>query len=212
VSTRSIEIEAQLIERAVERRNALIAQAKKRAESIMRSAEEEVESIKAESEKQVLSMVGSELRAVSDRIVGRAQLEGRKLLMESRQELLSMVFEEAEKRLREIAEEKGADYGVILWKIIVEAATAMGGDEFIVAANERDLAYLEKNLGKINNQVKKALGGGAVTLDKDPIDVMGGVVVRNSDGTKTYYNTLEGRLASVRARIEAEVAKVLGVI
>ncbi len=212
MSVKSIELETQLIERAVEKRNELIARAKEKANRIINSAEEEVERIKAESEKQVLSLVGSELRAVNDRIVGRAHLEGRKMLMRSRQELLSMVFDEAEKRLKEIAEGEGTEYGEILMKLVVEAAEAIGGDEFIVSANDRDLAYLGKNLGKINTQLKKALGGGTVTMDESPIDVMGGVVVRNKEGTKTYHNTLEGRLEGLKGRVEAEIAKVLGVI
>ena len=212
MSTRSVEIEAQFIERAVEKRNALIAQAERKAGNIVKSAEEDVKRIKAESEKQVLSLVGSELRAVSDRIVGRAQLEGRKMLMESRQELLSKVFEEAERRLKEMAEKKGAEYGNILVKLIIESASAIEGEDFIVAANELDLKYLRRSLKRVNNELEKALGGGTVKLDEEPLDVMGGVVVRNVEGTKTHYNTLEGRLASARGRIEAEVAKTLGLI
>jgi vacuolar-type H+-ATPase subunit E/Vma4 len=42
--------------------------------------------------------------------------------------------------------------------------------------------------------------------------VIGGVVMRNSNGTKTFHNTLEGRLVNVRNRIEAQVGKTLGVI
>ncbi len=212
MSVKSIELETQLIERTVEKRNALIAQAREKADRLINSAEEEVERIKTESEKQVMSLVGSELKAVNDRIVGRAHLEGRKMLMLSRQELLSTVFDEAEKRLREIAKGEGADYGDILMKLIVESAMAIGGDEFLVAANERDMAYLEKNLRKINAQVKNALAGGTVTLDESPLDVMGGVVVRNKEGTKTYHNTLEGRLEGLKGRVEAEIAKKLGVI
>lgn len=212
MSVKSIELETKLIERAVEKRNALIAQAKEEADRIINSAEEEVERIRVESEKQILSLVSSELRAVNDRIVGRAHLEGRKMLMHSRQELLSTVFDEAEKTLRETAEGEGADYGEILMKLVVESATAIGGDEFIVSANDRDLAYLGKNLRKINTQVKKALDGGTATLDESPLDVMGGVVVRNKEGTKTYHNTLEGRLEGLKGRVEAEIAKVLGVI
>ncbi len=212
MSTRSVEIEAQFIERAVEKRNALIAQAERKAGNIVKSAEEDVKRIKAESEEQVLSLVGSELRAVSDRIVGRAQLEGRKMLMESRQELLSKVFEEAERRLKEMTEKKGAEHGNILVKLIIESASAIEGEDFIVAANELDLKYLRRSLKRVNNELEKALGGGTVKLDEEPLDVMGGVVVRNVEGTKTHYNTLEGRLASARGRIEAEVAKTLGLI
>jgi vacuolar-type H+-ATPase subunit E/Vma4 len=116
--------------------------------------------------------------------------------------------------LAEVAGGKGEDvnYEDVLIKLIIEAATAIGGEKFIVSANEKDLAYLKINLKKVNKQVSDALGGGDLKLDDEPIDVMGGVVIRNSDGTKTFHNTLEGRLVNVRSRIEAQVGKTLGVI
>jgi vacuolar-type H+-ATPase subunit E/Vma4 len=206
-----MEMEAQLIEKIVDKRNAIMTKAEEKARKIIESAEEEVEKIKAESEKQIISLVGSELRAVNDRIVGSAGLDGRKMLMMTRQELLSEVFEEAERRLVEMAEDMGPEYTSILAKLISESASAIGGEEFIVTANERDLDYLKKNLKTINKDLKKALGG-VIKLEDEPIDITGGVVVRNDDATKTYYNTLSGKLDNVRSRIEAEVAEILGVI
>lgn len=214
MSTKPLDLETQLIERIVKQRNERVAKAEERAREIIESAQEEVERIKDESEKQILSLVGSELRAVSDRIVGRAELEGRKMMMLSRQELLSKVFDDTRERLTEVAEgkDKSSDYEDILVTLIIETVTAIGGEEFIVSANEKDLAYLKKNLKKINKQISDALGGGDLKLDDEPIDVIGGVVIRNSDGTKTFHNTLEGRLVNVRSRIEAQVGKTLGVI
>jgi len=212
VSTNSMEMEAQLIEKIVDKRNAIKAKAEEKARKIIKSAEEQVEKIKAESEKQIISLVGSELRAVNDRIVGSAGLEGRKMLMMARQKILSEVFEEAERRLGELAKGMGPDYTTTLVKMISESASAMGGEEFIVTANDRDLAYLKKNLKTINRDLKQTLGGGAIKIEADPIDITGGVVVRNNDATKTYYNTLKGKLDTVRVRIEAEVAQILGVI
>ncbi len=211
MSINSLEMEAQLIEKVVEKRNAIMAQAEEKATNIIKSAEAEVERIKVESERQIVSLVGSELRAVNDRIVGSAELEGRKMLMLTRQGLLSEVFEEAERRLVDLAESMGPDYTEILGKMILESASAIGGEEFIVTANERDLAYLKKNLKTINRDLKKALGG-AIKLEDQPVDITGGVVVRNDEATKTYYNTLRGKLSNVRSRIEAEVAQILGVI
>ena len=212
MSTNSMEMEAQLIEKIVDKRNAIKAKAEEKARKIIESSEEEVEKIKAESEKQVISLVGSELRAVNDRIVGSAGLEGRKMLMMARQKILSEVFEETERRLGELAKGMGPDYTTTLVKMISESASAMGGEEFIVTANDRDLAYIKNNLKTINRDLKQTLGGGAIKIEDDPIDITGGVVVRNNDATKTYYNTLKGRLDNVRSRIEAEVAQILGVI
>jgi vacuolar-type H+-ATPase subunit E/Vma4 len=206
-----MEMEAQLIEKIVDKRNTIMTQAEEKAKKIMKSAEEEIKNIKEESDKQIISLVGSDLRAVNDRIVGGAELEGRKMLMLARQDLLSEVFEEAERRLEEMAEGMGPEYTSILVKMIKESASAIGGEEFIVIANERDLAYLKKNLGKINKDLKQTLGG-VIKLSDESIDITGGVVVRNKGSTKTHYNTLKGKLDNVRTRIEAEVAKTLGVI
>jgi len=212
VSTNSFELEAQLIEKIVEKRKGIMARAEEKTIKIVASAEEEVEKIRAESEKQIISLVGSELRAVSDRIVGSAELDGRRMLMQTRQELLSKVFEAAERRLEEMAEGMKSDYTTILVKLISESASAIGGQVFFVTANERDLTYLKKNLKTINRNLKKDLGDKTIKLEDEPIDITGGVVVRNDDATKTYYNTLKGRLDNVRSRIEAEVAQILGVI
>lgn len=209
----SIELEARLIEQVVEKRNTLLADSEKKAKQILKSGEEEVRRIKDETEMQVLNVIGSELKATRDRILGRAELEGRRALMDARQDLISVVFDRVEKKLMDIAEGKvsDVDYGEVLEKFVVEAALAMGGEEFIVSANERDLAYIKKNIRKINKRVTDALGSGTVKLDEDLLDAMGGVMVRNPDGTKTYYSTLEGKLKGVRSGIEAEVGHILGV-
>jgi vacuolar-type H+-ATPase subunit E/Vma4 len=214
MSAGSIELDAQLIERVVDRQKALIARAEEEGERVLQEAGRECERIRVESDKQILNIVGSELRAVRDRIVGRAELEGRKLLMLARDDLSSSVFNEAERRLWEMAEGRveSIDFGEVLVKLIVEAASAIGGEEFIAAANERDLKYLKTNLKEIKASVNEALGGGDLRLDVKPVATMGGVVVRNIDGSKIYYNTLEGRLKNVRSRIEALVAETLGVI
>ena len=212
MSTNSLELEAQLIDKIVEKRKNIMARAEEKTKKIMASAEEEVEKIRAESELQIISLVGSELRAVSDRIVGSAELDGRRMLMQTRQELLSKVFEAAERRLEEMAEGMRSDYTTILVKLISESASAIGGEVFFLTANERDLTYLKKNLKTINRDLKKELGDITIKLEDDPVDITGGVVVRNDDATKTYYNTLKGKLDNVRSRIEAEVAQILGVI
>jgi len=214
MNAESIELEAQLIERTVDKRNALIVRAKEQARKILRAAEQECERIRSESERQILELAGSELRAARDRIIGSAELEGRKILMLAREDLLSSVFEAAEARLREMVERgvEGFDYGEVLIKLTVEAILAMGGEEFIVAANERDLKYLKKNLKKIKDRVKRTLGDVNLRLDENPLDALGGIIVRNGDGTKIFHNTLEGRLRTVRGRLKAEVAETLGVI
>jgi len=214
MSESSMDLEAQLIERAVEQRNKLIGDADNEAEKIAESAVEEVVRIHVNSEAEILSLIGSDLNAARDRIIGNAQLEGRKILLLARQALLTGVFDEVLERLRGISRRDDANFdkGEVLIALIKEAAAAVGGEEFIVSGNEADLKYLGKNLGNVRKALKQSIGESKVSLDSEPLDIGGGVVVRNSDGTKTYYNTFEGRLASVKVRFESEVAEKLGVL
>lgn len=214
MSESSMELEAQLIERIVEKRKKLLEDADNEVEKIVKSAKETVNNINRDSETEILSLIGSDLNAARDRIIGNAQLEGRKNLLLARQALLTGVFDEVLERLRGIAgrDDANFDKGEVLIALIKEAAAAVGGEEFIISGNEADLKYLGKNLGNVRRALKQSIGESKVSLDSEPLDIGGGVVVRNSDGTKTYHNTFEGRLAGVRARIESEIAKSLGVL
>lgn len=204
------DLDSKLIEKIVEQRSQLLKEAKESAQRILEKAEEERQRIIEQTNRSIESIVGSELRAVHDRIVGRAQLEGRKKLLEARMEVLDAVKAQALEEVKALASGKRTDieYSGYLIKLIVEADEAILEDEYIISANKRDLEYLKKNL----NQVSKALKGKKVRLRDTPADVIGGVIVANVDGTKTMENTLETRLETANGRLQTEIANKLGVI
>jgi vacuolar-type H+-ATPase subunit E/Vma4 len=212
MSKDSLELEAQLIETIVERRNAIITQAQEKVKIIMESAREEADKITKESEEAIISLVGPEIRAVNDRIIGSVELEGRKKLIQTRQDILSNIFNQAEERLNIMANNSESDYMALLNKMIEESILAIGGDEYIIMVNQRDYSYLKNNIKEIKNNLKNILGEGTLIIDDSTIDISGGVVIKNSDSSKIFYNTLKGRLNYVREKIEADVAKFLGVI
>ena len=203
----SIELEAGLIDKAVEERNAIISKAEVRAERILENARQEEERINSDVDRHLRTIVGSELRAVHDRIVGRANLDGRKMIMEAKMELLDTVFEYAQEKLEAMAKKGGADYQEIVKKLISEAAEAIGEDELIVSSNKADHGFVKKTLSELSKEL-----GVSLRLDDKPIETMGGVIVKNQRSTKVYYNTLEGRLSKVRGSKASEVAEKLGVI
>lgn len=204
---RSIELEAGLIEKAVEERNTILAKAEARAARILENAKQEETRIKSDVDRHLRTIVGSELRAVHDRIVGRANLDGRKMVMEAKMELLDTVFESAREKLEAMAKKGGADYQEVVEKLISEAVEAIGEDELIVSSNKADHGFLKKTLSELSKEM-----GVSLRLDAKPIDAMGGVIVKNQRGTKVYYNTLEGRLSKVSGSKASEVAEKLGVI
>ncbi len=208
MSEGSIEMEAQLIERTVDERNSIIEKARIRASNIKKNAEAEVERIKNDTDRQVLNIVGSELRAVRDRIVGQAELQGRKQLMEERENLMDEIYKEAEDLLKIIAAgESDTDYSDILTKLISEAIKAIGGKDFIIQCNEKDYDYLTSDIRKINEEFDVNL-----VVDENKLNIIGGVVISNPQRTKIFHNTLDGRLVRVKERSQAEVGEKLGLI
>jgi len=203
----SIELEAGLIEKAVEERNAILEKAEARAERILENARQEEARIRNDAERHLRTIVGSELRAVHDRIVGRANLDGRKKIMEAKMEILDDVFNSAREKLEAMAKEGGEDYQEVVKKLVSEAAEAMGEDELIVSCNKADQVFLKKTLSELSKELDASF-----KLDSKPVETMGGVIVKNPKATKVYYNTLEGRLLKVRQSKASEVAEKLGVI
>ena len=125
----SIELEAGLIEKAVEERNTIITEAESRAERILENARLEKARIENDVERHLRTIVGSELRAVHDRIVGRANLDGRKMIMEAKMGLLETVFESVKEKLETMAKKGGADYQDVVKKLISESVEAIGEEE-----------------------------------------------------------------------------------
>jgi vacuolar-type H+-ATPase subunit E/Vma4 len=215
MSSKTVELEANLIERVLRRREEIISEAEKRAKEIIEEARERVRKILVEGRETQLRLAGTDLKAVRDKILGEAEQEGRRKLMEARKEAISRVFSDVENRLRTIAEgrDKSVDYHKVLLKLISEAASAIGERELVIAMNKRDIEYLMKELGRIESAISKALGYEVrLTVEEEPINCLGGVILYDRSKRKIFYNTLDGRILKVRKGMEAEVAKVLGVI
>jgi vacuolar-type H+-ATPase subunit E/Vma4 len=205
----SLELESKLIERTMLQRDEMIAKADAEAKTLVENAEKEAQRIHSETDRQILNIVASVLRGVRDRIVGGVELDSRKKLMIAREEALQQIYVDAEKKLKELTDDKKA-YHETLVKLIAEAVTAIGGDDFIVSANDADLADLKKGHKKLETDIQKATGTKVtLKLDDTPIAATGGVVVKNADGTKVYHNTFEGRIQRARAKLNVQLTKTL---
>ena len=203
-------IDNRMIDTVIEQREKILEDAKKKAENLRLKAEAERNRINEVSHKSIEGIIGSELRAVHDRIVGQAQLEGRRKVLEARMEVLNKVYEKAQEEIENIATGKHENYNYndILLKLIEEADIGIGSMEYIINANKKDLEYLKDNM----NSVSKAVGGKKLILSEKPANIIGGVIVANTSGTKSMENTLEGRLEAANQNLQSEIAEKLGVI
>lgn len=205
----SLDLETRLIERTMAQRDEMLEKAETEAKLLLDNGEKEAQRIKSETDRQILNIVASVLRGVRDRIIGGIELESRKRLMITREEVFQQIYIEAEKKLKEITEDKKT-YHETLVKLISEAVTSIGGAEFIVSTNDRDLIDLKKNQKKFESDLQKLTGVKmTLQLDETPISTIGGVVVKDVSGKKTFFNTLEGRMQKVQAKLNIQLAKVL---
>jgi len=86
------QIENRLIDKTIQQRNEILENARVRAENILTKAEAEKLRIQEQTRQAIENIIGGEIRAVYDRIVGGAQLQGRKIVMDARMEVIEKVF------------------------------------------------------------------------------------------------------------------------
>lgn len=195
-------LENRLIDKTIQQRNDLLESAKEKAAKILLNAEAETKRIEDQTNNAIEGIIGSELRAVHDRIVGGAQLQGRKRVMNARMDVVNKVFDKAEEEIKKIVE--GPEYKNILVKLAAESISHLEED-CIIYANKEDADYLKSVMEQLPT-------GHKVKIEESREDIVGGVTVINLDGTKTINNTLDSRLKEATNRLTAGVAEKLGVI
>ena len=203
-----VELEGQLIEQTVARREEILSKADKKANEIIAEAEKQAESIVKEANTEMIKALDFVIRGVRDRIIGSTEIEGRKILMIERDKQLDSIYLDAAEKIKAEYLEKARRNDVLV-KLTVEACSAIGGEHFIVSSNEVDQSYLKRS--KLEEEVRKASGSNAkIEFDENFLPTVGGVIVRNGDGTKIYFNTLESRIEKAKTRLNARIAKSIG--
>ena len=203
-------LDTQLIEKTIEQRNKVLKEAEAKAERILKNAEEERQRIMEQNNNAIQSVIGSELKAVHERIVGQSQLEGRKKVLEARHEVLSTVKDYALEELKLVAKRENPDYNYdeILINLVLEAIDAIDENNYVISANEGDTPFLRENIDKL---VEKS-SGKQIEVSENPIDAIGGIFVSNIARNKSMENTLDIRLENASEALQSDIAKKLGVI
>ncbi|MGC8849180.1 MAG: V-type ATP synthase subunit E, partial [Candidatus Bathyarchaeia archaeon] len=144
-------IKSEIIRRAREESEKIIMEAEREAGSILSRAE-------AKAREVMMASVKPEVDVMRRRILGSAMLEGRKMMLKAKHELVQSVLNAAEEKLRKIAEGGGVKYNEVFFNLLKEAVSGLGEDEVLVSANERDLSYLARNLDRIGERLSRELG------------------------------------------------------
>jgi vacuolar-type H+-ATPase subunit E/Vma4 len=147
-------------------------------------------------------------REKAELAVARMDVKGKLLRVQS--EWANRVFEEAEKRIGDVAEKSGREYQELLSNLILAGISAMNGNQFIVEIKPRDKEVVSSILGTLAEKAGKNKGE-RVTLQIRTLQAktLGGVIVSTQDGVQSFNNTLEARLSAASQKLEGTIRKLL---
>ena len=138
-------------------------------------------------------------------IISEAKMNARRAKLSAKEEIIEAAFEKAVSELEQKASSQSADYEDSLIKMIKEAADEIGGDDLIIQLNEADTNQFKGEISSDNTfdveGIKFKLG--------EPINAIGGAILKTSNGDIEVNNTIDARLERFKSILRSEVANVL---
>ena len=192
--------------------SSIMSEAQGKADIIMQEANAEIATINADAEKTAESEKNKILengKKQSDmryqQIISEAKMNARRAELGAKEEVIEAAFDKATDDLKSIASSGSEEYDDSLSKIIKEAVDELGSKDLILQLNEADTNKFKSQLDSSStfqiDDVKFQLG--------EPIDTIGGAIVKTKNGDIEVNNTIESRLDRFKSVLRSEVADVL---
>ena len=195
-------IEELVLSDAKERAEKVLSEAEKKAKSIVEEARREAEK-EAEA---IISKKKTEAKAYARRILSEARLKAKLKVLNAKEQLVSEIFDEALKKLKELAQ--SPTYKDVLESLIRDAAITIGGGDLEILLPSDTNVVLD--LDRIAKEAEAETGNKtSLTISDERIKSVGGVIVRSKDKLLTVDNTFESRLERLRERLRVSVANIL---
>jgi len=136
-------------------------------------------------------------------------MNARRAELGAKEEVIEEAFSKASDELKEIASSNSEEYNDSLNRMIKEAADEIGGNNFIIQLNEADTEVIKGQL-KESSSDDSTFQIEDITFELgEPIDAIGGAVLRTSNGDIEVNNTIEARLERYKSVLRSEVANIL---
>ncbi|MDG6898918.1 MAG: hypothetical protein JRN24_04170 [Nitrososphaerota archaeon] len=152
----------------------------------------------AEAVAKILETSVKQSESVKRQIIGAAELEARNIQLKSLEKAVNEAFEAAKKQVSEV---EGAAHERALAGLIQEGLD-MIGLHAKVQCSSKDRKAAMAAVKRLDSKAK-------VTIETEPVETLGGVVLSTPDGSIRFDNTFEARLERMRADLRKEVAAVL---
>ena len=189
-----------------------MSEAQEKADVIIQEVNAEVSAIEAQADKtaevekaKILENVKKQSDMRYQQIISEAKMNARRAKLSAKEEIIEAAFEKAVSELEQKASSQSADYEDSLIKMIKEAADEIGGDDLIIQLNEADTNQFKGEISSDNTfdveGIKFKLG--------EPINAIGGAILKTSNGDIEVNNTIDARLERFKSILRSEVANVL---
>ncbi|MEE1286940.1 MAG: V-type proton ATPase subunit E [Ruminobacter sp.] len=194
--------------------SSIMSEAQGKADVIIQDANAEVSAIQAQAEKtaeaektKILDNGKKQSDMRYQQIISEAKMNARRAELGAKEEVIDAAFNQAVDQLKTKASSGDDEYEDSLSKMIKEAADEIGGNDLIIQLNEADTKKIKEELSASGSDsfqledIKFTLG--------EPIDAMGGAILKTVNGDIEVNNTIEARLDRFKSILRSEVAEIL---
>ena len=194
--------------------DSIMSVAQEKADLIIQDANAEVSQINAKAEKTAeaeKSKILENGKKQSDmryqQIISEAKMNARRAELGAKEEVIEAAFNQAVGELKVKASSGDDEYEDSLGKMIKEAADEIGGNDLILQLNEADTQKFKNDLSSQGSDSFE-LEGIKFTIG-EPIDAIGGAILKTTNGDIEVNNTIEARLERYKSILRSEVAEIL---
>lgn len=136
------------------------------------------------------------IKITHSRAISEARLEARKVLLNTKEELITKAFKNAHERLKNIGTTENDNY----LRNAIKNAVNILGTEVEVLCNSKDSSLVMRIVSAIDPRIR---------ISSEGIDYIGGAVIRAKDGSSQIDATFEGVLSRIKNELRKEVAEIL---
>ena len=194
--------------------SSIMSEAQEKADLIIQDANTEVSAIQAKAQKtaeaektKIIENGKKQSDMRYQQIISEAKMNARRAALGAKEEVIEAAFNQAIGELKVKASSGDEEYDDSLSKMIKEAADEIGGDDLIIQLNEADTKKFKDDLSSQGTDSFN-LEGIKFTLG-EPIDTIGGVILKTTNGDIEVNNTIEARLDRFKSILRSEVAEIL---
>jgi V/A-type H+-transporting ATPase subunit E len=192
----------------------IMSVAQEKADVIIQDANTEVSAIQAKAEKtaetekiKILENGKKQSDMRYQQIISEAKMNARRAELGAKEEVIEAAFNQAIGELKVKASSGDDEYEDSLGKMIKEAADEIGSDDLILQLNEADTKKFKDDLSSQGSDSFE-IDGIKFTLG-EPIETIGGAVLKTTNGDIEVNNTIEARLERYKSILRSEVAEIL---